>query len=346
MPLTGSTPEKRANLPDTVPGPAQEIPPVKIRAGSRRRVWTWALVAVGLIGLCWGWWRFASPSPSPSPERARPHPVPTKARSPEKQLQVVSTQGTVEHRRPGETSWQPIVPGKLIAADESIKTSKNAVVALQIDEKSKIELQKRSVLTVGQLGEQTHRFVLDQGRVRLDYQEDSGREVQIQGSEAEIFTRVMTGEVTIQNNQTTLSVVARKGLATLESQSGVISVTSGMSAAVSAGESPVLVRPIPNTVMLKVTGPKSRIQRARSTVITGKTGAGAIVRVNDVLARVDREGRFWVRIPLNTGSNRIVVQTEDVAGNTTNRELPAIVVDPKASIDRIKLRWRTDDPER
>ena len=339
MQPAGSTQEKTASKPEAPPGPVQETSRIRRRPSSWRLAWWGVLVASGALGFPMGWWYFQKPAPVQQP-------IPAETKPQEKRLQVVSTQGTVEHRRSGETRWQPIAPGKMIAADESIKTSRNAVAALQIDDKSRIELQKRSVLTVGQLQDQTHRFVLDQGRMRLEYQEDGAREVQVQGSEAQASTRIRTGDVTIQNNLVTLSVTARKGQATLESPSGKVSVTDGTGSSVSAGESPALVRPIPNTVMLKVTAPKSRIQRERFTLITGKTSVGAIVRVNEVPARVDREGRFWVRIPLNIGSNRIVVQTEDVAGNTTSRELPAIVVDPNAPINRLKIRWRTSDEDR
>ena len=341
----GSPRTNTVSKPNAPPPPVQKSARASSRAPSRRFAWWAVLVVLGALAVPLGWWWIASRTTPEDSVVTKKLPLDA-GKLQEKRLQVVSTQGTVEHRRMGETRWQPIVPGKLIAADESIKTSKNAVAALQVDDKSKIELQKRSVLTVARLEDQNHRFVLDQGKVRLQYQVDGAREVQVQGTDAQAATRITTGDVTIQNNQTTLSVTARKGQATLESQSGKVAVTTGMSSSVSAGEAPALVRPIPNTVMLRVTAPKSRIQRERFTLITGKTSVGAIVRVNDVMATVDREGRFWVRLPLNIGSNRILVQTEDAAGNTSSRELPAIVVDPKAPIDRLKIQWRTSDGER
>jgi len=313
---------------------------------NRSATWLVALafaLSAALAGALWG--TFSGKS---ALERAAPTPPTVAAELPRGEaprrephrVQVLTTQGTVTHRGAADQQWRTVSPGDRLQVQETIKTEKDATVGLQVDEKSRIEMGKRTRLTIRQLDDQAHRFHLEEGKVHVRYEPSGDREVQIGVPGDGQMARTGQGQFFAQNNTGTLSVATLQGQTLLGDKVNLVQIPAGSLSAMPIGKSPLPVRPIPNSVMLRVDEPRSRVQREPFTIISGKTDVGAMVTVNDVLAKVDSQGRFWIRIPLMEGRNRILVRTEDVAANTSRKELPAIVVDSHAPIDQMKIRWR------
>ena len=64
--------------------------------------------------------------------------------------------------------------------------------------------------------------------------------------------------------------------------------------------------------------------------------------VNGILARADAAGKFTVDVPLREGSNHLVINVTDNAGNTVTRESGEIKVDthpPDLKVDAKDL-WK------
>jgi hypothetical protein len=61
--------------------------------------------------------------------------------------------------------------------------------------------------------------------------------------------------------------------------------------------------------------------------VTGKTDAGANVKINDYMAIVDDEGKFSYLLPLQKGENHLKVIATDEAGNQTTKEIKVTLND-------------------
>ncbi len=319
-----------------------------MKRADQTKVKTWVAfllfaLAAAVLGGLWGTYGRKGTTREQAPPLAEHSTLPPRtavsAEEP-REVQVLTTQGLVTRRGAADQDWQTVSPGDHLQLEETIKTDKDATVGLRVDEKSSIEMGRRTRMTIQKLTGKAHRFALEEGKVHVRYEENGEREVQISVPGDDRVARTSKGHFIVQHATGTLSVATLEGQARLGDQSHFVEVPAGRLAVMPTGKSPLPVRPIPNSVMLRVDETGSRVQREPFTVISGKTDIGAMVTVNDHLAKVDAQGRFWVRIPLKEGRNRILVITEDVAGNTTRKELPAIVVDSNAPIDQMNIRWR------
>jgi hypothetical protein len=63
-------------------------------------------------------------------------------------------------------------------------------------------------------------------------------------------------------------------------------------------------------------------------VISGHVSPGTRVRVGDLNAEVDGEGRFSARYPLGFGDNKLSVKATDVAGREKVVALATMTVEP------------------
>jgi Glucodextranase, domain B len=115
-------------------------------------------------------------------------------------------------------------------------------------------------------------------------------------------------------------------------------VTAGKQSIAAKG-APSSPRPISVDVMLRVVDPGCRVQREAFAMIHGRTDPGALVFGNDTQGVVRSDGKFKVNVPLKIGKNKIVVVTEDAAGNRRRRVFRCITVDPGAPIKKIDINW-------
>jgi hypothetical protein len=274
--------------------------------------------------------------PLPPREDAPPPIVPLK---PAENVEVVSVRGRVERRGSGEKEWQAVTPGDRLHKDESVKTAKDASARLKVDEKSEIDLTPRSELTVREISDTVHRFKLERGKIGVDYDVSGARVLKIESEKSDAVAEATAGKFVVQNSAGIVSVATTTGEVKLTAKDKTVAVTAGKTSKVLPGKAPLTVQPIPVSVMLRVAKPKKRIQRKRFTVVRGRTDVGARVRVNDIPALVDLNGRFMVTVPLRNGRNKLVVVTEDVAGNVKTRNLGVIIVDADAPIEHMDIQW-------
>lgn len=317
----------------------------QLEGGLRRRVLLFAVVAVLLFGIGYVIFQLMIAE--------KPQPVPPKNSElieeepelsltplvPPKSVLVVSTKGQVE-RMGFEKEWQAVSAGDHLLMDESIKTAKNASAKLKVDGKSEIDLYERSKLNVREISDTVHMFKLSRGKIGVDYDAAGARVIKIEQADSEAVAEAKAGKFTVLNTEGIVSVATTTGEVKLTTSKKSVSVGAGNTSRVVPGEPPQPARPIPVAVMLRVAKPKKSVQRQRFTVVRGRTDPGARVRVNEIPAPVAIDGRFSVRVPLREGRNKIVVVTEDVAGNTETRDLGVIIVDANAPIEDLKIRWK------
>ncbi len=256
-----------------------------------------------------------------------------------KNVEVVSVQGLVERRGSGEKEWQAIVPGDRLNKDESVKTAKDASAKLRVDEKSEITLTPRSELTVREISDSVHRFKLVRGKIGVDYDVSGARVLKIESEKSGAVAEAAAGKFVVQNSAGVVSVATTTGEVKLTAEDKTVAVTAGKTSKVLPGKAPLEAQPVPVAVMLRVANPQKHIQRERFTLVRGRTDVGARVRVNDIPALVDLNGRFVVTVPLRDGRNKLVVVTEDVAGNLKTRNLGVIIVDANAPIEHMDIQW-------
>lgn len=295
-------------------------------------------LTAGLVALTWLIAETpdqASPLPL-SPDEIQtpaPDPLPTGG------LLVTEVSGMVGRLPRSGQNMAPIVAGEHISPDESIATGDQASAKLRVDDHSEIQLSAQSELKFREMNDKIHRFTLVRGRIGVNYGAGGGRRLRVESEMSDAVVESEAGSFSLLNNDGTVSLATVSGEAQIQSRGETAVVRAGSISRVLPGEPPAQPAPIPLTVMLRVARPAVRVQRETFTFVSGVTDIGARIHVNEITAPVDSRGKFKVRVPLEIGPNRIVVKTEDVAGNVKTEELPSIIVDVNAPIDGFKIHW-------
>jgi hypothetical protein len=254
-------------------------------------------------------------------------------------LTVAEMNGSAERRAVGSSMWTPVHSGDKLAADESLRTAKDATVRLEVDENSRIELAGRSELGVKELTETVHQIDLVLGKIDIDYDESENRLLKITASDdGDAVAETNRAKFVVQNVDGELTVAAKMGKVKLTARAETVVVEPETFSRVSKGNAPMKPEPIPLDVLLKVANPTRITNREKATVISGKTNVGAMLEVNDVPAEVDESGRFRVTVPLSLGQNEVDVVSTTAWGSAKKR-LPIINVSTSAEITDAKVKW-------
>jgi hypothetical protein len=231
-----------------------------------------------------------------------------------------------------------LVPGDLLDVDDSVKTEEESRVTLKVGDRSTIELAAEAEATVKELSSTVQRLGLAHGRASVDYQEGGEKVLRIESNDGGTVAEVRKGKFSILNTGETVAVATETGTVDLSAAGGRVSVNAGEQAVV-AGGSPSSPLAIPKDLLLKIADPGCRVQKEAHISLAGRTNPGSEVRINEVAARVDGEGRFSAKVPLKVGKNIIVVVTTDVTGRRNRRVFPCVTVDPGAAIQEIDINW-------
>ncbi len=254
-------------------------------------------------------------------------------------LSVISVVGPVKRRRLGDEEWVEVAPGEQLQADDSIKTGRKAKVKLSVNDRSEIELAHRSELTVREIAQTVHRLNLVRGRIQVDYGEDEERVLTISAAQSDAVARTRAGRFSIQSANKVVTVATTTGIVELRAKKKSVTVRPGEMSTVLPGEAPEPSKPIPVAVMLRVAKPPQRRQAHHSTSISGQTNPGASVYVNNRPAKVNKQGKFRINVPLRLGENQIVVVAENVAGASRTKVVPSVTVTQDNVVDSAKVRW-------
>ncbi len=258
-------------------------------------------------------------------------------------LVVTQVKGTAERLSQGSAQWVSVRAGDELAADEKLRTGKDAAVRLAVDEKSHFELAGRSELSVKELTETVHQIDLVLGKIDVDYEISDNRILKIVAlDEGDAVAETNAARFVVQNVDGEVTVAAKMGKVKLTAKAETVVLGPDMFSRVSRGEAPRKPEPIPVEVLLKVANPKRNSDLEKSTMISGKTDIGAMLEIDDEPVSVDKTGRFKTAIPLVPGRNRVEVVSTTAWGRA-ERHVPIINTTDSAEITDAKVKWGKAD---
>jgi hypothetical protein len=247
---------------------------------------------------------------APASDVAEVAPPPANADAPASEVTVVEIQGAVDREIDG--TWVTVRPGDKLSPSDSIRTRLDGRAVLDVAG-IHVELDRVSRLS----SIVATRVELSEGRVSARV--PSGREgfgVSIQGTDA--VARTAGGEFAVlADGEGSGTVASVSGSVRVTARSATVDVPAGAQSIVQRGSAPSTPTPIPGSLFLKVQQPERKVQRARQLALSGTTVPGAVLMINGRLVEVDAEGRFSAVVDLQEGDNRVLVQSRDVAGRST-----------------------------
>ena len=116
-------------------------------------------------------------------------------------------------------------------------------------------------------------------------------------------------------------------------------IRTGQFARIGAGGAPDGPRPLPESLFLKVQWPATTSNRPDLTV-SGQASPGARVKVAGHYVRLDADGRYSAKVPLEDGVHELRVHATDLAGHIADEKSPRIVVDTKTDFKIHPPKWQ------
>jgi len=250
--------------------------------------------------------------------------------------------GQVEVRKQGAKRWLPTEVGQLMVAGDEIRTGLFSEATLRVRGESSVVVSSNTSFVIGKEMLDKSFFKLGAGQISAAIPTTASREYQFGSNGSDAVAAAKSGEFSLSSDgRGTVVLDTQAGKVRLRAKGKEVVVRKGRRSVVFPDKSPSKPLTIPSSVALLVKWPPGKLDRTRTSV-SGKTGAGSLVIINGILARADALGKFSLDVPLREGSNRLVVNVTDNAGNTTTRESGEIKVDthpPDLKVDAKDL-WK------
>ncbi|MEW5853979.1 MAG: FecR domain-containing protein, partial [Myxococcota bacterium] len=271
--------------------------------------------------------RAEAPPPTAAPEA----PAPAPASGPE--VRVLEASGVLEKRQAQKDSWSPLGVGDTLGVDDSVRTGRNSSALLKVGDQAQVRVAARTELNVREISEEVSRVRLDEGRIVAEVTPGGNTvfRVETKGSDATVESKA--GRFSMVNDgRGQVAVATETGQVRLQARGKSVDVPAGTQSVVEPGAAPQKPREVPRSLLLKVATPARSIQRELEHEVVGQTTPGSLVRVKGRVARVDPDGRFRIKVPLDEGRNAIEINAVDAAGHekltrldlTVDRSAPAI----------------------
>lgn len=280
-----------------------------------------SLVGIGYMVIL-GW-----EEPPPAPE---PLPLVEAALT---GARVERTDGSVQFRV-GKGEWQLAQIGVELAPGADVRTGADGAAFLSYGPGIAAEVKGDSVIRVDRLDEEVARFVVGEGVVVIDVDEnlkEGDRVVQLgaDGSDAVVETR--GGRVgVLSDGKGHIQTAVTRGEAVLEAGGKRVELKAGQQSTVAPGGTPSAPVAVPKSLLLKVKFPADTKTAKRRHLIQGTASPGSLVRIGERVVTADEMGRFSAVVDLGEGRNRIVVQAVDVLGRAAAQRSPEITLDTRA----------------
>jgi hypothetical protein len=268
------------------------------------------------------------PPPRPPPTTTPPDTTPTADAGVAVPVtaQVVAVRGKVLVRR-GEGEWADAVLNATLGPDDALRAGRNAEATLRLGDGVEVRLSPRSDLSVRELSEAVSKVRLDEGHVTATVTA-GGRALRVaaRGSDAEAESKGGTFGV-VTDGRGTLAVAATTGTVRVSAAGAAVDVNAGEATTVSAGATPAAPTASPSSLFLKLGALGAPQTNQTTTVVSGTTAPGALVRVGDSVVTSDASGRFSMKVPLRDGRNELSVDVIDANGRREDKRLPPVMVD-------------------
>lgn len=228
------------------------------------------------------------------------------------ELVIVETSGEVRVHG-SSRSVDGVEPGTVLQADDRVQTGDSSRAVLALGSDTRIRLGPTSSLQVRAISEDGVSLELENGALEATVRPESGA-VRIGNRGREVIATNADFEVGARDE--VLQVTASRGELSLVG----VDVTR-----VDAGSQAIIVDrkadvgPISEDLLLAVEWPEGARTREPSTVVTGRTVPGAVVRLHHergvVEVQADGTGSFRAEVPLAEGENEVRVEAVDVLGH-------------------------------
>jgi len=286
------------------------------------------VAALALLGA--SYWLFFV-RPERAAERAR-------ALAPET-LAITSLTGGVDVAGP-DGVWRPARAGEHLSARDRIRTDDEGAAQLSAADGSTVQLSAATEARIDELRRELKRLSLGRGELSADVTDSPSRvfEVEVDGHGAVARTRGAKFTATA-DGAGGAAVATRRGEVILSARGKEVVIRTGQFARIGAGGTPDGPRPLPESLFLKVQWPATTSNRPDLTV-SGQASPGARVKVAGHYVRLDADGRYSAKVPLEDGVHELRVHATDLAGHVADEKSPRIVVDTKTDFKIHPPKWQ------
>ncbi len=227
-----------------------------------------------------------------------------------------SVRGDVTLDGPGRDGEARV--GTRMALDDHITTTEDGRAVLALDGGTRVRIGPESSVVVTSVDEQGVGLELEGGALRATVRPESGA------------VNVTGAGITVQATDADFGLGVRDGdgaaddVALLETTRGEVALMGTDQPRLPEGSRAVIrnrsaeIGPIPDELLLEVAWPEASRTRDERSRVTGTTTPGARVTLAGPFGRrvvvADAEGRFEAEVPLEEGSNELVVSATDLLG--------------------------------
>lgn len=297
-----------------------------------------------LAALPLGYFLFLhQPPPPPAPPPA-PVPPPVAEKPPEKpvQMQINELVGAVEVRR-ADGNWEPLKPGMVLHASDSLRTKDSASAAISSD-KVRFELEPGTELALQDLSDELSRVLLDSGMATVSVRTGTQHTIEVKAGGSDAVARTSQGTFTMSNDGAgTVAVGSREGEVVFEGNGKVVIVRAGQQSVVRPGSGgPSEPVKIPSSLLRKVQWPDKR-QNKREVVVQGEAEPGTRLEIAGTGETFSpgRDGTFKRTVVLKEGENDVKIKAVSVGG-TRDEAGQRFLVDTKPPGKlKVTLPWDT-----
>lgn len=245
-------------------------------------------------------------------QKPKPPPPPPPELPADDSAVVVSVLGKVEIRRGDRPSWDEAKVGDHVAANDSVRTSEESNMEMQVGE-AKLVLKEQTDVKVKSVGKGKLRArVTGHMEAKVTEGSDATVELEAEGSDTVLTTK--GGEVAmIADGQGVVAVASKDGVASLRVGDQETELKPGETGRIVDDK---LEREALTELLFKVNWPGAKETKSATVPLEGRAPVGSRVLVAGQLVKVDKKGRFKTKVKLKEGRQKIAVVVKDVSGRT------------------------------
>jgi hypothetical protein len=228
-------------------------------------------------------------------------------------FRLVTSQGHVEAYRDGQ--WSPIPRGDLLRSPDVVRTSPGARAVLSLGPSTEIELKENVEIRLDRLSKSEVSVDLLRGKVFARVPR-AGDHLTVTASDTRTSNDGPTHYIVKADESGRVSVAATEGSVRFLSGGKEVLVRQGTETRAERGGVPGDPERIPEEILLSVVWPQGEWHVSRAPV-TGTASPSSTMTINGAPIAVAPDGHFTASVPLQTGSNELRVESEDLTGRRT-----------------------------
>jgi len=228
-------------------------------------------------------------------------------------FRLVTSQGHVEAYRDGQ--WSPIPRGDLLRSPDVVRTSTGARAVLSLGPSTEIELKENVEIRLDRLSKGEVSVDLLRGKVFARVPR-AGDHLTVTASDTRTSNDGPTHFIVKADESGRVSVAATEGSVRFLSGGKEVLVRQGTETRAERGGVPGDPERIPEEILLTVVWPQGEWHVSRAPV-SGTASPSSAMTINGEQVVVGHDGHFTASVPLQTGTNELRVEAEDLTGRRT-----------------------------